>query len=175
MMHTRQAAIRNTKSGIVRCSRADQCGRTSQRNPARQPGVGILERLTCSFGATRVDTFFDRLHLHLSTDRFLASRRRDPAWEAACDYAALTLSRLESQLSASDLAAPLPARVPAVSCSLIAALVRRRDTTSELPAPIVAPGYLAERVAPVRVTRNARSHARRFVRPRLRAANGGQR
>jgi hypothetical protein len=34
----------------------------------------------------------ERLRLHVATDRFLAERRGDWAWEAACDYAALALA-----------------------------------------------------------------------------------
>lgn len=40
----------------------------------------------------------ERVRLHVTTDRFLASRRGDKMWEAACDYAALALTRLESRL-----------------------------------------------------------------------------
>jgi len=40
----------------------------------------------------------ERVRLHVTTDRFLANRRGDKMWEAACDYAALALARLESRL-----------------------------------------------------------------------------
>jgi hypothetical protein len=40
----------------------------------------------------------ERVRLHVTTDRFLAGRRGDKIWEAACDYAALSLTRLESRL-----------------------------------------------------------------------------
>jgi len=57
----------------------------------------------CHFGARRVGTLLDRLRLHLATQRFLARRRGDLIWEAGCDYGAMTLSRLESQLSLTRL------------------------------------------------------------------------
>jgi hypothetical protein len=57
----------------------------------------------CHFGARRVGTLLERLRLHLATQRFLAHRRGDLIWEAGCDYAAMTLTRLESQLSFSRL------------------------------------------------------------------------
>lgn len=58
----------------------------------------------CSFGATRVGSMIQRVRLHVTTDRFLAGRRGDKMWEAACDYAALTLRRLESRLHPAVLA-----------------------------------------------------------------------
>lgn len=58
----------------------------------------------CSFGATRVGALIERVRLHVTTDRFLAGRRGDKMWEAACDYAALALARLESRLRPTVLA-----------------------------------------------------------------------
>jgi hypothetical protein len=52
----------------------------------------------CSFGATRVGPMLERVRLHVTTDRFLAGRRGDKIWEAACDYAALALTRLAARL-----------------------------------------------------------------------------
>jgi len=46
----------------------------------------------------------ERVRLHVTTDRFLAGRRGDKMWEAACDYAALSLARLESRLRPTVLA-----------------------------------------------------------------------
>jgi len=71
-------------------------------------GRGDAE-LHCSFGATRVRTLLARVRLHLATDRFLAERRRDAVWEAACDYAALAVGRIESRLRPTALDAPLAA------------------------------------------------------------------
>ena len=56
------------------------------------------DECVCSFGATRVGPMIERVRLHVTTDRFLAGRRGDKMWEAACDYAALALARLESRL-----------------------------------------------------------------------------
>ena len=55
------------------------------------------DKCVCSFGATRVGPMIERVRLHVTTDRFLAGRRGDKMWEAACDYAVLSLARLESK------------------------------------------------------------------------------
>jgi hypothetical protein len=60
--------------------------------PAEESGV------SCWFGASSVGVLLERMRLHLGTQRFLAARRGDRAWEASCDYAALALERLESRL-----------------------------------------------------------------------------
>ncbi len=73
---------------------------------------GELRTITCGFGATRVGNLLDRLRLHLATDRFLARHRRDLVWEAGCDYAAMALERLESQLSVTRLATSLFSSMP---------------------------------------------------------------
>jgi hypothetical protein len=62
------------------------------------------DECVCSFGATRVGAMIERVRLHVTTDRFLAWRRGDKMWEAACDYAALSLARLESRLRPTVLA-----------------------------------------------------------------------
>jgi hypothetical protein len=74
------------------------------RLPLRQAASEARET-TCSFGATRVGGFLDRLRLHLATQRFLAERRHDLLWEAGCDYAGLALERLCSRMRPSALAA----------------------------------------------------------------------
>ena len=78
---------------------------------------GELETITCGFGATRVGKLLDRLRLHLATDRFLARHRRDLVWEAGCDYAAMALERLESQLSVTRLATSLFSSIPLARAS----------------------------------------------------------
>lgn len=60
--------------------------------------LALSDECVCSFGATRVGPMIERVRLHVTTDRFLASRRGDKMWEAACDYAVLALTRLESRL-----------------------------------------------------------------------------
>ena len=67
----------------------------------REPGVA------CWFGATCVGVLLERMRLHLGTQRFLAERRGDRMWEASCDYAALSLQRLESRLRPGMFGAPL--------------------------------------------------------------------
>ena len=69
--------------------------------PAENPGVA------CWFGATSVGVLLERMRLHLGTQRFLAARRGDRIWEASCDYAALSLERLESRLRPGTFGAPL--------------------------------------------------------------------
>ena len=61
------------------------------------------DECVCSFGAVRVGPMIERVRLHVTTDRFLAGRRGDKIWEAACDYAALALTRLESRLRPATL------------------------------------------------------------------------
>src|ERR1700733_8061718 len=70
------------------------------RERARTPA----DKCVCSFGATRVGPMIERIRLHVTTDRFLAGRRGDKMWEAACDYAVLALARLESRLRPTVLA-----------------------------------------------------------------------
>jgi hypothetical protein len=57
-----------------------------------------VAELVCSFGAIPVGTLLERLRLHLGTQRFLAARRDDRLWEASCNYAALTVTRLAARL-----------------------------------------------------------------------------
>jgi hypothetical protein len=68
--------------------------------------------MAVGFGARRVDSFLNRLRLHLETDRFLAARRRDPVWEAGCDYAVLALGRLASRLRPSTMETAIPRAAP---------------------------------------------------------------
>ena len=71
---------------------------------ARERTSTPADTCVCSFGATRVGPMIERVRLHVTTDRFLAGRRGDKMWEAACDYAALALARLESRLRPTVLA-----------------------------------------------------------------------
>jgi hypothetical protein len=71
---------------------------------ARERKRTPADKCVCSFGATRVGPMIERVRLHVTTDRFLAGRRGDKVWEAACDYAVLALARLESRLRPTVLA-----------------------------------------------------------------------
>lgn len=128
-MQSGRTALRNIRSKPLNLVRCAALGRASRLKPALHAGA-TTERMTCSFGARRVGTMFDRLRLHLSTDRFLAGVRRDPVWEAACDDAVETLGHLDAQLSATRLAEVLPRIVstaqPYVASILKPACVRRR-------------------------------------------------
>jgi hypothetical protein len=87
--------------------------------PAESPGVA------CWFGATCVGVLLERMRLHLGTQRFLAARRGDRAWEASCDYAALSLERLGSQMRPGTFGALL---FPAARSRRLR--TRRRGTTT---------------------------------------------
>jgi hypothetical protein len=63
--------------------------------------------LRCAFGATRAGALLGRLRLHLQTERFLAVRRDDAMWEAACLVASVALGELVAALSESEMQAPL--------------------------------------------------------------------
>ena len=93
MMPSRKNAGSATTGAHVRVRR----GRTRLKAKALQPAAPSDE-CVCSFGATRVGPMIERVRLHVTTDRFLASRRGDKMWEAGCDYAVLALTRLESRL-----------------------------------------------------------------------------
>jgi hypothetical protein len=58
----------------------------------------------CSIGATRVGGLFERVRLHLTTDRFLARLRDDALWAAACDSAVLDLAQRKLRLGRKVLA-----------------------------------------------------------------------
>lgn len=120
-----EAAVRRRRGGSGICERAtltkrewgthksvavsrerqqDDEGRVARRADAEKiaattaPTSAPKEDCVCSFGATRVGALIGRVRLHVTTDRFLAARRGDRLWEAACDYAALALTRLESRM-----------------------------------------------------------------------------
>ena len=63
--------------------------------------------MRCAFGATRAGALLGRLRLHLQTERFLAVRRDDAMWEAACLVASVALGELVAALSESEMQAPL--------------------------------------------------------------------
>ncbi len=89
-------------------------GRGRRRLTATVPqGRAPADECVCSFGATRVGPMIERVRLHVTTDRFLAGRRGDKMWEAACDYAALALARLESRLRPTVLSEWICARAGA--------------------------------------------------------------
>jgi hypothetical protein len=99
---------RNTQKES-RFSRA--CRRTLRRKTRVMPAAsGLAEKVAaetlpreptrCVFGATRVGALLGRLRLHLQTDRFLASHRRDEVWEAGCGDATDAVERLITQMPA---------------------------------------------------------------------------
>jgi hypothetical protein len=85
----------------------------------------LADKCVCSFGATRVGPMIERVRLHVTTDRFLAGRRGDKMWEAACDYAALALARLESRLRPTVLAEWICATAGAGRRSMAGGAARR--------------------------------------------------
>jgi len=101
------------------------------RERARRPAEPTAE-CVCSFGATRVGPLIERVRLHVTTDRFLARRRGDTMWEAACDYAALALTRLESRLRPTVLSEWI--------CSIAGAGRAAPRKTASLAARCVAAG-----------------------------------
>jgi hypothetical protein len=85
-------------------SRTVRQSRTAQRpelHDTAAPGP------VCGFGATCVGVLLERMRLHLGTQRFLAARRGDRMWEASCDYAALSLERLQALLRPGMFEQPL--------------------------------------------------------------------
>ena len=85
------------------------------------------DAMTCGFGAMRVGAMLNRLRLHLTTDRFLAERRGDVAWEAACDYSAMVLAYMATQLSPEGLAEPLSRRMPEAPPPTAESVTRKRE------------------------------------------------
>lgn len=63
--------------------------------------------MRCAFGATRAGGLLGRLRLHLQTERFLAVRRDDAMWEAACLLASVALGEMVAALSEDEMQAPL--------------------------------------------------------------------
>src|ERR1700733_5668699 len=97
MMQSRRTA----KAGRVRARVASvrkRSARSGRRRPMPPAAPAARSECVCSFGATRVGPMLERVRLHVTTDRFLAGRRGDKIWEAACDYAALALTRLAARL-----------------------------------------------------------------------------
>ena len=72
--------------------------------------------MRCAFGATRAGALLGRLRLHLQTERFLAVRRDDAIWEAACLVASVALGELVAALSESEMQAPLPRQAQPAVC-----------------------------------------------------------
>ncbi len=87
--------------------------------------------MTCCFGATRVGPLLARLRLHLATDRFLARRRGDAVWEAACDYSAMVLAHMETQLAPDGLAESLPRLAQEVPPLSAASVPRERPRRTQ--------------------------------------------
>ena len=93
--NARRTSVR--ASGLTQRVRARASARAGQ-------DLATTDECVCSFGATRVGPMIERVRLHVTTDRFLAGKRGDKMWEAACDYAALALARLVSRLRPTLLA-----------------------------------------------------------------------
>ncbi len=83
---------------------------------ANEAAAPVSERplMRCAFGATRAGALLGRLRLHLQTERFLAVRRDDAMWEAACLLASVALGDMVAALSEDEMQASLsgPAQPP---------------------------------------------------------------
>ena len=84
-------------------------GTAANQEPAECPEKAPMR---CAFGATRAGALLGRLRLHLQTERFLAVRRDDAIWEAACLVASVALGELVEVLSESEMQAPLSRTAP---------------------------------------------------------------
>ena len=91
----------------------------SQTNSATGPAAQVPEEppMRCAFGATRAGGLLGRLRLHLQTERFLAVRRDDAMWEAACLLASVALGDLVAALSEDEMQAPLSGPAQPAVCS----------------------------------------------------------
>ncbi len=119
---------RNARRKTVRAKDRGRRGRARGRNAKADPDPAPARECVCSFGATRVGPMIERVRLHVTTDRFLAGRRGDKMWEAACDYAALALMRLESRLRPTALTAWICATA-GTGCVTTGAAARVRGAT----------------------------------------------
>ena len=86
---------------------ATRSARARNRARGKPPDVTTSHgvKTICAFGARGGPKLLARLQMHLETARYLAQRRGDLVWEAGCDYAAMTLARLESQFALEKAAA----------------------------------------------------------------------
>jgi hypothetical protein len=93
-------------------------GTTAASQAATEAAAQVPEKppMRCAFGATRAGALLGRLRLHLQTERFLAVRRDDAMWEAACLVASVALGELVAALSESEMQAPLPRQAQPVVC-----------------------------------------------------------
>jgi len=82
-------------------------GAANQMATAAAAQVPEKTPMRCAFGATRAGALLGRLRLHLQTERFLAVRRDDAIWEAACLVASVALGEMVATLSESEMQAPL--------------------------------------------------------------------
>jgi hypothetical protein len=84
-------------------------GRAAANQAATEAAAQISEKppMRCAFGATRAGGLLGRLRLHLQTERFLAVRRDDAMWEAACLVASVALGEMVAALSEDEMQAPL--------------------------------------------------------------------
>lgn len=89
--------------------------------PGAQPPRAADLRL--HFGATRAGALLGRLRLHLTTERFLAERRGDAVWDAACAGAARAVDRIAAGMTSAALARRLQSR--RIAHSKFRAAVRR--------------------------------------------------
>ena len=93
-------------------------GAASQANAATRAAAQVPEKppMRCAFGATRAGALLGRLRLHLQTERFLAVRRDDAMWEAACLVASVALGDLVAALSEDEMQASLSRQAQAAVC-----------------------------------------------------------
>ena len=95
---------------------ANQMANEAANQAANEAAAQVPEKppMRCAFGATRAGALLGRLRLHLQTERFLAVRRDDAMWEAACLLASVALGDMVAGLAEDEMQAPLsrPAQPP---------------------------------------------------------------
>ena len=109
---THRGAVTSAGRGAYGAAAANQGAATeaAAQIPEKPP-------MRCAFGATRAGALLGRLRLHLQTERFLAVRRDDAMWEAACLVASVALGDMVAALSEDEMQLPLsPAGTTGGSC-----------------------------------------------------------
>ena len=97
--------------------RASGAAAASQKATEAAAQVPEKPPTRCAFGATRAGALLGRLRLHLQTERFLAVRRDDAMWEAACLVASVALGEMVAALSESEMQAPLSRQAQPAVCA----------------------------------------------------------
>jgi hypothetical protein len=112
---SRRLVLRGRSESSAEAKLASRAGEQTDRAAAMREGAHIerpagaatadsAAACVCSIGATRVGGLFERVRLHLTTDRFLARLRDDALWAAACDFAVLDLAQRKLRLGRKVLA-----------------------------------------------------------------------